>query len=43
MQKTYTLSGGGIGNATVKEDETITVTIDLDGDVQKLELKNSSY
>lgn len=35
----FTLSGGGKGGALLQKDEIITVTINLDGDIQTLEIK----
>ncbi len=41
-KKTFTLSGGGSGTAIENKDETIKVTIDLDGNIETLELKNEN-
>lgn len=39
-QKTYTMNSGGTGGAIENKDEVIEVTINLDGNIQTIELKN---
>jgi hypothetical protein len=39
-QKTYTMNSGSTGGAIENKDEVIEVTINLDGNIQTIELKN---
>ncbi|MEQ8198655.1 MAG: hypothetical protein ABRQ27_11720 [Clostridiaceae bacterium] len=39
-EKTYTMKSGGKNGAIEKKDEVIKVTINLDGEIQTIELKN---
>lgn len=39
-QKTYSINDGGSGGVFEKKDEIIKVTINVDGKIQSLELKN---